>query len=497
MLKMRRKKKARKKIVLREHEAVIRRALVLLDGIIVAFSFFAAYFVRQYFPSIYKLDIFPSIQVFQAPLASLSDYLVVLFFVVPLWVSMLFINDLYLPMRTRKFYEILWGIIKSSFISVFIFGAIVFLFRLDYVSRLFFVFFVIIVSGLLLLEKSLIFSAAHYARRRGYDYRRLLIVGTGKRAAKFIKMIKQHPEWGFQIFGAVEDEPGRGIDQVDDVGVIGDIDNLSPLLHRHAIDEVIFVIPRLRLHHMTNAIASCEIEGVKATIAVDLFDMKIARARQTELNDVPLLTFDPVVAKEGQLFIKRIIDIAISGVMIILLAPLLLITTLLIKFTSPGPVLFTQRRVGLNGRKFTLYKFRTMYKGAEKKLSKLEQLNEMGGPVFKIKKDPRITPFGKILRKFSIDELPQLFNVFVGQMSLVGPRPPIPKEVVQYEPWQRRRLSMRPGLSCLWQVSGRNKIDFDEWMKLDLRYLDNWSIWLDFKIMVKTIPVVMFGIGAS
>jgi len=497
MLKMYAKKKPRKKTVLQEHEAVIRRALVLLDGIIVAFSFFAAYFLRHYFPQIYKFDIFPSTYVLQAPLASLSDYLVVLFFVIPLWVGVLYVNDLYMPMRTRKFLEILWGIVKSSFISILVFGGFVFMFRLDYVSRLFFVFFVIIVSGLLLLEKSLVFSAAHFARRRGYNYRRLLIVGTGKRAAKFINMIKLHPEWGFQIFGAVEDEPGRGIDQVGDVGVIGDINDLSTLLHRHAIEEVIFVVPRRRLHHLTNAIASCEIEGVKATIAVDLFDMRIARARQTELNGVPLLTFDPVVAKEGQLFIKRIIDFVISGVMMILLAPLFLVTSLLIKFTSPGPILFKQRRAGLNGRRFILYKYRTMYEGAEKKLSELEQLNEMGGPVFKIKKDPRITPIGKILRKFSIDELPQLFNVFVGHMSLVGPRPPVPKEVVQYEPWQRRRLSMRPGLSCLWQVSGRNKIDFDDWMRLDLKYLDNWSIWLDFKILVKTIPVVMFGIGAS
>jgi exopolysaccharide biosynthesis polyprenyl glycosylphosphotransferase len=228
-----------------------------------------------------------------------------------------------------------------------------------------------------------------------------------------------------------------------------------------------------------------------------LFDVKIAKARLTQLEDVPLLTFETVVAKEGQLFVKRIIDFVVSAVLLVLLAPVFIIVALAIKFNSKGPVLYRQTRVGLNGRKFTLYKFRTMFEGAEEKLTELEKLNEMGGPVFKMKKDPRITRLGRYLRKFSIDEFPQLFNVLVGHMSLVGPRPPIPEEVVQYEPWQRRRLSMRPGLTCIWQVSGRNKIDFDDWMKLDLKYLDNWSLWLDFTIIMKTIPVVFFGIGAS
>jgi len=483
--------------MLKEHEAVIRRALILLDGIVVIFSFFAAYFTRQYLPEIYFLNIFPSREVMASSLASVNDYLVVLFCIVPLWVGMLYINGMYQSMRTRNFFELLWTIVKSSIFSVFAFGSIVFLLKIEYVSRLFFVFFVFYTTGLLFLEKSLVFSASYFARRRGYNYRRILIVGTGKRATKFIKMIKEHPDWGFQIFGAVDDEPGRGVEKVDSVGVIGNVSELSALLHRHAIDEVFFVVPRLRLHHMTNAIASCETEGVKATIAVDLFDMKIAKARQTQLEDIPLLTFETVVAKEGQLFVKRIIDFVVSAVLTVLMAPVFIVVALAIKFSSKGPILYRQRRVGLNGRKFTLYKFRTMFEGAEKKLTDLERLNEMGGPVFKMKKDPRITPFGKFLRKFSIDEFPQLFNVLVGHMSLVGPRPPVPKEVVQYEPWQRRRLSMRPGLTCIWQVSGRNKIDFDEWMKLDLEYLDNWSLWFDFTIMMKTIPVVLFGIGAS
>jgi exopolysaccharide biosynthesis polyprenyl glycosylphosphotransferase len=410
---------------------------------------------------------------------------------------MLYAFGMYHSMRTRRLREIVWIIIKSAFFSTLAFGAFLFLFKLTFVSRMFVAIFIVTSFTFILLEKMAVYSFTHYVRKRGYNYRRVLVVGTGRRAANFIEKIQNHLEWGIRIIGAIDDEPGRGVKKVKDIKAIGTIKDMSKILHRHAIDQVVFVVPRLRLSHIEEAIRACEIEGVKATLAVDLFDLKIARVHQTELEGIPLLTFETTVAREWQLFIKRAIDIALSGLGIILLSPLFLIVTVLIKLTSSGPVLFTQKRVGLNGRKFVLYKFRTMYKGADKELSNLRALNEMEGPVFKIKKDPRITPFGKILRKFSIDELPQLFNVFVGHMSLIGPRPPIPEEVHQYETWQRRRLSMRPGITCLWQVNGRNKIDFEEWMKLDLEYLDNWTLLLDFKILVKTIPIVLFGIGAS
>jgi len=256
------------------------------------------------------------------------------------------------------------------------------------------------------------------------------------------------------------------------------------------------VVPRLRLNHIEDAVNACETEGIKATIAVDLFDLKIARVYPTDLDGIPFITFETTVAKDWELFVKRLIDIVISGLGLILLSPLLLIVPILIKLTSPGPALFKQNRLGLNARKFVLYKFRTMYKGAEKELSNANVFNEMNRADFKKNKVKYITPVGRFLRKFSIDELPQLFNVLAGYMSLVGPRPLPVHEVAEFESWQRRRLSMRPGLTCLWQTSGRNKIDYDEWMKLDLKYLDNWSLWRDFRILIKTIPVVLFGIGA-
>ena len=482
--------------MLKEKEAVIRKAMILFDAFIVSFAFFLAYFLRQHFHLFYKFDLMPSTQLVSGTIASISDYLVVLFVVVSIWCVMLYLNGMYRAMRIRTLFEIVWIILKSSFFAIFAFGTVIFLFKLAFVSRMFFVLFVMASVTFLLLEKVAVFSIMQYVRRRGLNYRSLLIVGTGRRAADFINRIQNHPEWGLKIIGAVDDEPGRGIKKVKDIKIIGTLKDISKILHKHAVDEVIFVVPRLRLNHIENAVYACETEGIKATIAVDLFDLKIARAHPTDIDGIPLLTFETTVAKEWQLYVKRAMDVALSGLGIIILSPLLLIVAVLIKLTSSGPVLFKQHRLGLNGRKFVLYKFRTMYKGAQEILSKVENLNEMDGPDFKKKKIHWITPVGRLIRKFSIDEFPQLFNVFIGHMSLIGPRPSVSEEVAQYKPWQRRRLSMRPGITGLWQVSGRNKIAFSEWMKLDLEYLDKWSLRLDFKILIKTIPAVLFGIGA-
>jgi exopolysaccharide biosynthesis polyprenyl glycosylphosphotransferase len=210
-----------------------------------------------------------------------------------------------------------------------------------------------------------------------------------------------------------------------------------------------------------------------------------------------MLTFSTGPSSLLQLFAKRMLDVAIAGILLVLGMPVVLGIALAIKISSGGRVLFAQTRCGLNGRRFTLYKFRTMVEGAEERRAELEHLNEMDGPVFKLRRDPRVTWLGRFLRKFSLDELPQLWNVLRGDMSLVGPRPPIPEEVAKYQRWQRRRLAMKPGLTCLWQISGRNEIDFDRWMQLDLEYIDSWSPSLDFKILLKTIPVVLSGRGAS
>ncbi len=280
--------------------------------------------------------------------------------------------------------------------------------------------------------------------------------------------------------------------------IIGSLDDMPQIIHNNVIDEVVFVVPRSWLDKIEDVMTFCETEGLKINVAVDYFELKLAKARQSDLRGFPLLTFESTPNKPWQLMLKHIFDLIFSFFALILLSPVFITVAIIIKSTSPGDVFFRQKMCGLHARIFTLYKFRTMIQGAEEKLNGLMMHNEMAGPAFKMKNDPRITAIGRFLRKTSIDELPQLWNVFKGDMSLIGPRPPLATEVKQYDNWHRRRLSMKPGITCLWQVSGRNKItNFNEWAKLDLEYIDKWSLWLDIKIFIKTIPVVLLGIGAK
>jgi len=242
----------------------------------------------------------------------------------------------------------------------------------------------------------------------------------------------------------------------------------------------------------------CEELGIRTRVAMNIFNNRVARMEVEELEGIPFLTFTTTPSNETQLALKRALDVGISLLLLLLALPVIVVAALAIKLTSPGQVVFKQKRIGLNGRMFTLYKFRTMIADAHARREEVAYLNEMNGPAFKAKIDPRVTPVGRWLRKFSLDELPQLWNVLKGDMSLVGPRPPIPEEVAFYHRWHRRRLSMKPGLTCLWQIQGRNEIaDFDRWMQLDLQYIDNWSPSLDFKILLRTIPAVLSGKGAS
>jgi exopolysaccharide biosynthesis polyprenyl glycosylphosphotransferase len=433
---------------------------------------------------------------FSANTMSLQRHFVFLLLAAPLWGLTLYANGMFLSMRTRTYLEIVWAIFKSAAMTFWLFGTIVFLFKITSISRIFYILFAVLSFAFILIEKTILFMGAHYVRRQNLNTRRMLIVGTGARAVDFIRRVDRHPEWGFDLLGAIDDEPARGIGMVDRLKVIGTLGDMPRLFHEEAVDEVVFVVPRSRLSSLLDAIEDCETEGIVVTIAVDLFDMSLAKASVTDLEGLPLLHFKTTHAKEWQLFVKRMFDFTFSALGIALLSPLLLIVAILVKTTSAGPVFFKQSRLGYHGRHFTLYKFRTMRKGAHDVLSTVSDLNQMTTPEFRLKKTKWITPVGRFLRKSSIDELPQLFNVFIGHMSFVGPRPTVPDEVEKYKTWQRRRFSMKPGITCLWQINGRNKLNFEEWMKLDLEYLDNWSLRQDFVILLKTIPVVLFGIGA-
>jgi exopolysaccharide biosynthesis polyprenyl glycosylphosphotransferase len=469
--------------VLKERERVVRRFLMFVDACVVCLAYLLAFLL-------YALVGGGHI--------ALTRYGLALAFAIPYWGLSLYANGLYQSLRTRSYLEILWAVVRSAAVTFLLMGTCIFLFKLQFMSRLFFLIFFSLTFVLVWLEKTAIFMSSHYIRRQGLNTRRLLVVGTGKRAVNFVKWSDKHPEWGFEILGAIDDEPGRGITKVGRLDILGSLEDIPRIFHREAVDEVMFLVPRSRLNHLQGAIDDCETEGVVVTVAVDLFDTKLAKSSVAELDGLPLLHFRTTRAKEWELLVKRVFDFAASGFGIVILSPVLLASAVLIKLTSRGPVFFRQERLGLAGRRFTLYKFRTMRNGAQDALNGngVANLNDMTTDSFREKKTQWITPVGRLLRKFSVDELPQLFNVFVGHMSIVGPRPTVPDEVDKYKDWQRRRFSMKPGITCLWQVSGRNNIAFEDWMKLDLEYLDSWSLWLDIKIMLKTVPVVLFGIGA-
>jgi exopolysaccharide biosynthesis polyprenyl glycosylphosphotransferase len=312
------------------------------------------------------------------------------------------------------------------------------------------------------------------------DVRNVAVVGAGPAAYGFARTIENHRMWGLRLAGVF----GRH--------------EVRPLLEGGGVDELILVAERESLDEFTEVFLLCEELGVTARVVLNFFPHSIARMELHEFDGFPLLSFSTTPTNEALMFVRRILDLALAGLMLLVVGPLLMLpTAILIKLTSSGPVLFKQKRCGLHGRQFVMYKFRSMVDNAEQLRIEMESLNEMDGPVFKSSRDPRITLIGKIIRRFSIDELPQLFNVLRGDMSLVGPRPPIPEEVARYELWQRRRLSMKPGMTCLWQISGRNEVSFEDWMKLDLVYIDNWSLLLDLKILLKTVPVVLLGRGAK
>ena len=337
-------------------------------------------------------------------------------------------------------------------------------------------------------------------RVRGRNLRHMLILGTNARAIEFATSLEGRPELGYRIVGFV-DENWSGAAQFTKTRrkVACDFDSLPEFLRHNVVDEVANYLPLRSFYvHASQVAALCELHGIVLRLDSDIFGLKTTRSLIGEFNVEHYVASASGMREGWQMVAKRTLDVVASAILLALLAPLFLVMAILIKATSAGPIFFLQERVGYNKRRFRMYKFRTMIPGAEQLMAELEKLNEASGPVFKIKNDPRITPLGKFLRRTSIDELPQLINVLKGDMSLVGPRPlPVRDYQGFSEDWQRRRLSARPGITCLWQVNGRCAITFEQWMKMDLQYVDEWSLWLDLKILARTIPAVLKGSGAA
>lgn len=342
------------------------------------------------------------------------------------------------------------------------------------------------------------FVMRRIVRKSGRNLRFVVVAGTGELARETAHAITSHPGWGFRVIGMLHADDGpRPLEDDPSLPLLGHFRDLPDLVKRHVIDEVLIAAPRTRLESIEELVGMARTIGLRVHVVADFVQGTWKSIQALDLSGHLLLTLTPFPDDQVRLLIKRAMDAIVAATLLVALSPVLLVLAVLVKTTSRGPVFFVQQRAGLNGRLFAFYKFRTMVVGAEQKRAELLGRNEMDGPVFKIALDPRITPLGRFLRRFSLDELPQLWNVLRGDMSLVGPRPLMPHEVAGYETWQRRRMSMRPGLTCLWQVSGRNRVDFKRWMELDLEYIDTWSLRMDLRILARTLPAVVSGRGAS
>jgi exopolysaccharide biosynthesis polyprenyl glycosylphosphotransferase len=374
-------------------------------------------------------------------------------------------------------------------------GLAIFIFQVKTFSRA--VFFLFLGLGFLLVAATRLTLVwlSKRAGRESADLRSVLIVGTGPEAVEVRTKLAAHRELGMRILGHLPG-PKPGPMAINETLLLGSLADLKRMVEERVVDDVVFAIPVVESLACEQEIGWCEEVGVTVHLRADLVRTLFARMYPTDLDGTPMLTVSATPRQPVALLVKRAFDLVGSVTALIAFSPIFAIASILVKSTSRGPILFTQQRMGLNGRTFRLCKFRSMYADAEARRAGLADRNEMSGPVFKIRDDPRITPVGKWMRRFSIDELPQFWNVLRGDMSLVGPRPPIPEEVKKYERWQRRRLSMKPGITCLWQVSGRNTIDFEDWMRLDLAYIDTWSLRLDVQILLRTVPVVLTARGA-
>lgn len=392
-----------------------------------------------------------------------------------------------------------WDVVKAVALGTLLLSALALLLRLEAVDRSFLLaFFVASLVGTI-LTRTVLRMFLGEVRRRGRNLRNLVIVGCGPRGARLGAEIWKRPELGYLLLGYIDDfppppSPLHGAPEK----LLGGLSDVESVLSSSEVDEVMICLPlRSQYETISRIISIASVRGVAVRMPADFFELKLASAQVEHLEEIPLINLTTSGPASWDLMGKRAMDVALASIGLLLLAPLFVLIAAAVALDSPGRIFFRQERVGLGRRKFRMWKFRTMVPEAEARVAALEEQNEVNGAAFKMKEDPRVTRVGRILRKLSLDELPQLLNVLTGEMSLVGPRPLPVRDVERLgEPWQQRRFSMKPGLTCLWQVNGRHEISFDHWMELDLQYIDTWSLGLDLEIVLKTVPAVLRGSGA-
>ncbi len=462
----------------------LTRLLVTLDACLIALMYLVAIHVSHRFTG-YSGDFFTRHLVFLLPLVTASAFCLFYFGAY---------KTLTTPSVTTYFLAIVRGLV-GGLIAVLV---CIFLLDIEYVSRL-------VIGVFMLLALSAIVGVRYfliwwYFKRRvesEINFHKVLVVGTGSRAKRLRDLIEQNTEWGISVVGHLDMDQNLVGDTIDGAKVLGTIEDVHQVLRENVVDEVMVAVPRNMLSSISKIAAACDEEGVELRVMADLFDMGSSRIKMDLFGGVPLVSFAPVSFDDSSLLAKRLFDIVSVLLALPILLPIFAIVAVAIKLDDGGPVFFVQERVGLRKRRFNMYKFRSMIINAEEKIKELEKHNEAEGPNFKMTNDPRVTRVGRFIRKTSIDELPQLINVLAGTMSLVGPRPMSVRDVDLFDKAaQRKRFSVMPGLTCIWQISGRSNLSFDKWLELDLAYIDNWSMELDLRILLKTIPAVLLQKGA-
>ena len=474
----------------RQYRRWLLLSLVLSDIVLINVAFAIGYWIRYELQWIRIVD--------EANYVPYSEYLPIGLLLTVILIVAYWLDGVYEFPRGRSWLNEVYRIIRGTTTGVIIMVVGLFFYRPYFYSRLIFIYAFVLIVFLLGFSRLLKNLVLVQLRERGIGVRRVLIVGAGETGRMVMRTIVAQPELGYQILGFIDDDPEKSNSEIGRFKGLGTIDNLRNLIQAEDsnIEEVIITLPWMYHRKIVNIMAQCERQNMTARLVPDLFQMSLSRVEIEDLNGIPLIGIREITFSRWGLIVKRAIDIIASATALIALAPLLGLIALAIMLDSPGPVLFRQTRVGKDGKTFTLHKFRSMRVGAEQEQDKLAERNEATGPLFKMRDDPRLTRVGKILRRFSFDELPQLHNVLRGEMSLVGPRPPLPKEVDEYQEWHKKRLAIAPGLTGLWQVSGRSDLTFDEMVLLDIYYIENWSPALDTIITLRTIPRVIFGDGA-
>lgn len=462
------------------------RLLILSDLVLINLALVGAYWMR------YELRWFAEVG-FDAALPDYVPFALLLSLLLPVTFKL---DGVYDCRRGQSWFDQMYAIVNSTAKGTIVLLALTFGFRPLVYSRLLFLeaaVLIVLLTGLSRLIKGFIEARL---RRRGIGVDRVLIVGGGETGRTIIRTIVARPELGYQIVGLVDDNPDKGHADIGRVKGLGGLDKLPEIVDNQVVDQVFITLPWMYHRRIMGIMHECQRKQIQARIVPDMFQLSLSQVDVDDLGGIPLIGVREVAISRWQWVLKRGMDVVIATIGGLLMLPLVGAIAVAIKVDSPGPVFFRQLRTGKGGRQFWCYKFRSMHQGAEDERKRLQACNEAAGPLFKIREDPRRTRVGRWLRRTSLDEFPQFYNVLRGEMSLVGPRPPLPNEVAQYEAWQMRRLEVAPGITGMWQISGRSNLTFDEGCLLDIYYIENWSPSLDIKILLRTVPKVFIGDGA-